>query len=366
MLIGVLGGGQLGRMLALAGVPLGLRFRFLDPSPYAPAGHVGELVVGDFDDPAAMDRFAKGLDAATFEFENVPVAAGRVLAQRTGVFPPVLALETGQDRISEKTLFQRVGIEVPAYRACASQAEVDAAARDLGLPLVAKTRRMGYDGRGQMVLRDSGRVPGCFASLGGAPLIVERLVRFDREVSLVACRAKDGAFAAYPLVENVHQGGILRASTVPAPDSSGVHAAAITHARAVADALGYVGVFAIEFFEFEGRLLANEMAPRVHNSGHWTIECAATSQFENHCRAVAGLPLGDTRFLYPGCVMVNLIGAVPDAADVLRIPGAHLHLYGKEPRPGRKVGHITITLEDANKPSDALDRVLALPGARKP
>lgn len=365
MLIGILGGGQLGRMLALAGVPLGLRFRFLDPSPYAPAGHVGELVVGDFTDPDALARFGKDLDAVTYEFENVPVATARVLAQRTRVYPPVIALETGQDRISEKTLFQKVGIEVPPFRSCASQADVDAAVRDLGLPLVAKTRRMGYDGKGQMVLREAPAAAGCFAALGGTPLIVERLVPFDREVSIIACRAQDGAFVAYPLVQNVHQGGILRTTTVPAPGApAALQAAAERHARAVADALGYVGAFAIEFFEHQGRLLANEMAPRVHNSGHWTIECAAVSQFENHCRAVAGLPLGETRALYPQCMMVNLIGAIPDAAQVLRIPGAHLHLYGKEPRPGRKVGHITVTIADPATPFYAMDRVLSLPGAR--
>jgi 5-(carboxyamino)imidazole ribonucleotide synthase len=360
VLIGVLGGGQLGRMLALAGVPLGLRFRFLDPSPYAPAGHVGELVVGDFADGEALARFTKGLDAATFEFENVPAEAVRRVAERVRVCPGVEALETGQDRLAEKTLFRKAGLTVHDFEAVASEAELAKAVQRLGLPLMAKTRRMGYDGKGQAVLRSGEDAAGCWERLGGVPLLVERLVSFERELSVVACRGADGQFAAYPLVENVHEGGILRLSRAPAASvGGGLEANAIAHARNLTEALRYVGVLAVEFFQVGADLYANEMAPRVHNSGHWTIDGAATSQFENHCRAVAGLPLGDCRAIGHS-VMVNLIGHVPAAGDVLRVPGAHLHLYGKEPRPGRKVGHVTVTCESAAEAEAGAAKIAAL------
>lgn len=347
MLVGVLGGGQLGRMLALAGLPLGLRFRFLDPSPEAPAREVGELVVGGFDDPGALDRFCAGLDVATFEFENVPLAAAERVAARVAMHPSPAALATGQDRLSEKTLFREVGVGVHDFAAAASDADVREIAATMGLPLIAKTRRMGYDGKGQKVLREQRDVDACWSALGGVPLLVERLVPFEREVSIVACRGAGGEFAAYPLTQNTHVRGILRESVAPAPDSAGrLTDVAAGHARRIMERLGYVGVLAIEFFVSGGELLANEMAPRVHNSGHWTIDGCACSQFENHCRAIAGLPLGPTAARAP-CVMVNLIGHVPAATEVLTVPGAHLHLYGKSPRPGRKVGHVTLVGPEA-------------------
>jgi len=346
MLIGILGAGQLGRMLALAGLPIGLRFRFLDPAEDAVAAHVGELIVGDFDDPAALARFARGLSVCTFEFENVPAAALRAVAAHCPVWPPVEALETGQDRLAEKTLFQRLGLSVHPFAPASTRDEFAAALRTVGLPAVAKTRRMGYDGKGQAVIRTPADADAAWEALGAVPLLVEALVPFDRELSVIGVRARSGEHRAYPLVENVHDRGILRLSRAPADVTPALQAAATAHSKAVMDALGYVGVLTIEFFDAAGTLLANEMAPRVHNSGHWTIEAARTSQFENHLRALADLPLGDTTPRGPSA-MVNLIGACPPLSDLLRVPGAHPHLYGKGPREGRKVGHVTITGDSA-------------------
>ena len=355
MIVGVLGGGQLGRMLALAGYPLGLRFRFLDRAADATSGQVGELVVGDYEDAAVLDRFAAGLTVATYEFENVPVVAARRLAERVPVFPAARALEVAQDRLAEKTLFGELGIPVAPFARVDTRADLEAAAGRLGLPAVLKTRRFGYDGKGQAVLREPGDVEAAWAHLGGVPLLLEGFVPFERELSVLAARGRDGQTAFYPLVENHHRDGILRKSLAPAPGlTPDLTAQAEAHAARVLDALGYAGVLAIELFQEGGRLLANELAPRVHNSGHWTIEGAETSQFENHLRAVLGLPLGSTA---PRGVsaMLNLIGATPDPAAVLAVPGAHVHLYGKAPAPGRKLGHLTLR---ADEPGD-LRRLLA-------
>ncbi len=355
MRVGVLGGGQLGWMLARAGDPLGIRCRFLDPSPDAPAGRAGELVVGAYDDPAALHRFADGLELATYEFENVPVATAQRLAERLIVLPPARALEVAQDRQTEKRFFESVGIPVPPWRPVASLAELGRAVAELGCPAVLKTRRLGYDGKGQEVIREPAEVERAWARLGGVPLVLEAFVRFDRELSVLAVRGRDGVTACYPLVENLHAGGILRRSLAPAPGvSSMLQAQAESHARRVLDALAYVGVVVIELFQAGDRLLANEMAPRVHNSGHWTIEGAETSQFENHLRAVVGFPLGST-VARGVSAMLNLIGALPSRDAVLAVPGAHLHLYGKAPRPGRKLGHVTLRADDAAE----LDRLRA-------
>ncbi len=314
-IVGVIGGGQLGRMLALAGIPLGLSFRFLDPSADAPAAEVGELLVGEYDDPVLLDRLADGAAAVTYEFENVPVEAAR----RIGAIPGAAALEASQDRLVEKELFRRLGIPTPKL-----DDEVEA------FPAILKTRRLGYDGKGQRLVETRPRtVPGH---------VLEERVPFDRELSLLAVRGADGDTRFYPLVENVHQDGILRTSRAPAP--SAPQAEAEEYGTKLLDELGYVGVLALELFDVGGRLLANEFAPRVHNTGHWTIEGAATSQFENHLRAVLGWPLGST--VSRASTMFNLVGRVPSAAAVLAVPGAHLHLYGKEPRAGRKLGHITL------------------------
>lgn len=372
MKIGVLGGGQLGRMLALAGYPLGLTFRFLDPAPDAPAGQVAELITGRFDDASTLDRFARGLDAVTFEFENVPVGAVRFLESlgggRSRVFPSSGALEVAQDRLAEKTLFSKLGIPTPSYEPVSNPEQLLAAVARIGLPAVLKTRRMGYDGKGQLLLQRPEDLAGACESLqnggaytqvgagggagGGAgvppaaevgrpDLILEEFIPFDREVSIIAVRSASAEEAFYPLIQNIHRDGILRISRAPAHGLADLQAQARRHAAAIVESLGYVGVLAIEFFERNGILLGNEIAPRVHNSGHWTIEGARTSQFENHLRAILGWPLGETRAIGHSA-MVNLIGTIPEPARVLAVRGAHPHLYGKQPHKGRKLGHITI------------------------
>jgi len=340
--IGILGGGQLGYMLALAGYPLGLRFRFLDPSPEAPVGRIAPRVTGDFSDRAALEKFAHGLEVVTYEFENVPVDAVHFLAKKVSVFPPPGALETAQDRLREKQLFEKLGIPTTEFASVPAPSDLEAALKKVGLPAVLKTRRMGYDGKGQWILKTQEDVRIAKEGLPRLPFIAERFVPFTREISVLAARGKGGETAFYPLVENHHRKGILRLSLAPAPSvSPQIQRAAEEAARMVLESLNYVGVLAIEFFEHDGELLANEMAPRVHNSGHWTIEGAVTSQFENHLRAINGFPLGSTTAI-GSSAMINLIGEVPQPAKVLAIPSAHLHLYGKEPREGRKLGHVTL------------------------
>ena len=376
MTIGILGGGQLGYMLALAGYPLGLHFRFLDPSPEAPVGRIATRITAQFTDRPALKKFAAGLELVTYEFENVPVEAARFLAELVPVLPPPAALEAAQDRLNEKQLFQKLGIATTEFAAVANRDGLDVAVSQIGLPAVLKTCRMGYDGKGQWILRSQEDVLGAKNALAApntaarkhsgtegahqnAPFLLERLVPFTRELSILAVRGRTGETAVYPLVENHHRGGILRLSLAPAPQlDRALQDAAEDAARRVCDALQYVGVLAIEFFEHQGRLLANEMAPRVHNSGHWTIEGAITSQFENHLRAVVGLPLGSTSAL--GCsAMLNLIGDVPDPVEVLTVRDAHLHLYGKSARAGRKLGHVTLR---ASSPEQLASRLGELPG----
>lgn len=350
MTIGILGGGQLGYMLALAGYPLGLHFRFLDPSPEAPVGRIAQRITADFQDRAALERFASGLEAVTYEFENVPVDTARFLAERVPVFPPPAALEQAQDRVREKHLFQKLGISATEFAPIAKSDELDSAIKKIGLPAILKTCRMGYDGKGQWILRTKEDValakaeltPAHFAAHKEASLILERFVPFARELSILAVRSRSGETAFYPLIENHHRSGILRLSLAPAPRlSPALQQAAEVAARSILEHLEYVGVLCIEFFEVDGRLLANEMAPRVHNSGHWTIEGSVTSQFENHLRAILHLPLGSTT-THGACAMLNLIGDIPESQEVLAVPEAHLHLYGKEPRSGRKLGHLTL------------------------
>ncbi len=316
-LVACIGGGQLGRMLALAGIPLGLRFRFLDPSASAPAAEVGELVVGAYDDPAALARLADGADVVTYEFENVPVEAARSV----GALPPSRALELGQDRLTEKLLFVRLEIPTATFGSLG----------DTGLPALVKSRRLGYDGKGQRLARVD-------APLGEHEL-AEELVAFERELSIVAVRGRDGDTRFWPLAENEHRDGILRVTRAPAVGAPAAEAEEL--ATRLLDDLGYVGVIALELFDVGGGLLANEFAPRVHNTAHWTIDGAETGQFENHLRAILGLPLGSTAARAPS-VMVNLVGGVPAVEALLALPGAHVHLYGKEPRPGRKLGHVTL------------------------
>lgn len=349
-------------MLALAGIPLGFRFRFLEPTASPPALDVGEVVRGDFDDPVALDEFAKGLSLVTYEFENVPAVAAERLSASLAVFPPPPALALTQDRLAEKEGFRRLGIPTAPFFAVSSLDDLKRGVAELGLPAVLKTRRFGYDGKGQVVLRSPGEIEGAWAAMGGnSALILEGYIRFRRELSILSVRSSTGEVAYYPLTENVHGEGILRRSRSPLPDiPETLEEEARRFARLVLDSVGYVGVLAIELFETEdGRLLANEMAPRVHNSGHWTQNGAVTSQFENHIRAISGLPLGDTGPT-GWAAMVNLLGRWPEPADVLRLSGAYLHLYGKEPRPLRKVGHINVRGATAEELEERLRAVESL------
>lgn len=348
--VGILGGGQLARMMALAGAPLGLRFLLLDNVADACAGQFAPMLVGDYRDERILGEFAAKVDVATFDFENVPAESAHWLSARIPVFPNPDALAVSQDRLAEKTLFRRLGIGVPDFHDVASRDDLDAAIERLGTPCILKTRRLGYDGKGQFRIRSREDADAAWRALGmqaiTVGLILEAFVAFEREISVVAVRGRDGEFRHWDLTENWHEQGVLSASLAPATDTAAFAAEAIACARKVAEALDYVGVFALELFLQDGRLLANEMAPRVHNSGHWTIEGAETSQFQNHLRAVLGLPLGSTRSIGVSC-MLNWIGSMPDATPVLNEAGGHWHDYGKSPRAGRKVGHATVR-EDGN------------------
>lgn len=357
MNVGILGGGQLGRMLALAGYPLGLTFRFLDTPISAPVKPLARYVVGGYEDERLLDWFARDLDVVTYEFENVPVSSAQLMEPRVPVFPPPNALETAQDRLSEKTCFQSLGIPTPPFAAVENADDLYRAIDNIGLPAVLKTRRFGYDGKGQMVLRDAVDFKDASHTMLGPPLILEGFIPFEREVSLLAVRGRTGETAFYPLVENQHREGILRLSLAPAPDlTDSMQQTAQDYAVLLLNTLNYVGVLAIEFFVRDGQLIANEMAPRVHNSGHWTIEGAETSQFENHLRAVCGLPLGSCE-PRGASAMLNIIGMLPDTKAVLAIPGAHLHLYGKTERAGRKLGHITLCAKTFDALEPRLDEL---------
>ncbi len=349
MTIGILGGGQLGYMLALAGYPLGLHFRFLDPSPEAPVGRIAHRVTAEFTDEQALEKFAHGLQVVTYEFENVPVQAARFLAERVPVYPAAAALEEAQDRRREKRLFRRLGIPTTDFAEIATPADLDSAVKQVSLPAVLKTCSLGYDGKGQWLLRTAEDLQKARPELPSVPLILEKFVAFTRELSILAVRSRTGDTSFYPLVENHHRGGILRLSLAPAPHLPlALQQAAEQAARKILESLDYSGVICLELFEVNGKLLANEIAPRVHNSGHWSIEGAATSQFENHLRAILGMPLGSTATV-GFSAMLNLIGELPDAEEVLRVSNTHLHLYGKSPRPGRKLGHVTVRADNFEK-----------------
>ena len=358
--VGILGGGQLARMMALAGAPLGLRFLVMDTAPDACAGQFAPLLVGDYRDESALAEFASKVDVATFDFENVPAESAEWLASRVPVFPNPRALAVAQDRLVEKSLFRELGIPVGAFADVGSLDALRSEVDRLGGACILKTRRLGYDGKGQFRIKSPADVDAAWQALGAQAgtvgLIVEAFIPFERELSVVAVRGRDGEFRTWPLTENWHVDGVLSASLAPAQVDAVLVEAAYAHARRLAESLDYVGVFALELFYRDGELLANEMAPRVHNSGHWTIEGAETSQFQNHLRAVLGLPLGETRTLGHAC-MLNWIGEMPDAASVLQEAGGHWHDYGKEPRAGRKVGHATLRADDAAALAHALARV---------
>ncbi|WP_160011254.1 5-(carboxyamino)imidazole ribonucleotide synthase [Rhizobium sp. 18055] len=343
--IGIIGGGQLGRMLAMAAARLNYRTIILEPQLDCPAAQVANSqIVAAYDDPTALERLAAECDVVTYEFENVPVSAAEALALTVPVYPPPKALEAAQDRLVEKRFINECGIPTAKFHTVDSQADLDAALKDFGGQGVLKTRRLGYDGKGQKVFRSSAdSADGAYAELGSVPLILESFVAFEREISIIAARGTDGSIACYDPAENVHRDGILHTSTVPATISDATATAARKAAEQILSTLGYVGVIGIEFFALaDGSLIANEMAPRVHNSGHWTEAACVISQFEQHIRAVAGLPLGNAD-RHSDCVMQNLIGD-----DILALPdwfkrrNTLVHLYGKtESRPGRKMGHVT-------------------------
>ncbi|MEC7120085.1 MAG: 5-(carboxyamino)imidazole ribonucleotide synthase [Pseudomonadota bacterium] len=350
--IGVFGGGQLGRMMAQAALPLGLRCTFLEDAPDCPSSVLGQVY-----SRAQLTEFAQSADVFTLEFENTLLSDADQLLQTQTLYPPRQALATAQHRLLEKALFDQLQIPVAAYRRIDHEADLQAAVAQLGLPLVLKTATGGYDGKGQFVLRDATQLGKAWASLGQTvPLIAEAFVSFEREVSIIAVRGQDGTVKTYPLAENHHHHGILSHSIVPAPDSTDLLPTAQDYITRLLNHLQYVGVLTLELFVTEQGLLANEMAPRVHNSGHWSIEGAVCSQFENHVRAVAGLPLGSTEIVMPS-VLVNIIGQNPDIAEVLALDGIHLHLYGKSERAGRKLGHITVMPNDSNQITGLLQQL---------
>jgi 5-(carboxyamino)imidazole ribonucleotide synthase len=347
MTVGIVGAGQLGRMMALAGYPLGLDFLFLDPAAAPPAAQLAPVLKNAFTDDAALAELAAGCEVVTIDWENVSVAALRKLRRQTRISPPPAAIATAQDRVSEKRLFEKLGIATTRWRAVGTRRQLDSAVREIGLPGVLKTRRMGYDGKGQCVLRTPADLERAWTDLGQVPLLYEELVPFDLEVSVIGVRGRRGEVQVYPLNHNLHSGGILRLTRAPF-GTGRLNRLARRHVQTVMEHFRYVGVLTIEFFVRRGRLIANEMAPRVHNSGHWTIEGAVTSQFENHLRAITGLPLGDSR-ARGFSAMINLIGTMPARSALLRHAGVHLHDYAKEPRPGRKLGHLTLVEDSAGR-----------------
>jgi 5-(carboxyamino)imidazole ribonucleotide synthase len=354
--VGIVGAGQLGRMMALAGYPLGIRCSFLDKSTDAPAAQVAPILTGGLEDPVLLQEFASRSDVLTFDWENISGKALAPLEALTTVRPPRAALEVSQDRLHEKALFKRLKIPVAEHAAVDSRQDLDAAARKFGIPGVLKTRRLGYDGKGQAVIRRPEDLDGAWAAIGARGLIYEKFQNFSREISLVAARSPAGDIVYYPLSANTHGGGILRYGLAPYANRALERSAKI-YMKRVLSALEYTGVLAIEFFVVKGRLVANEMAPRVHNSGHWTIEGCVTSQFENHLRAICGMPLGSTRPL-GHTAMVNFLGEMPDRERLLAIEGLAFHDYGKEPRPGRKLGHCTVLRPTSADRDRALAEVL--------
>jgi 5-(carboxyamino)imidazole ribonucleotide synthase len=356
--IGVLGGGQLGRMLGLAGLSLGARFVFLDPDPNAPAGEVGELITAPYD-VASLGALAERCDVVTWEFENVPDAAARWLADRVRVAPPPMALERTQDRLVEKSYVRSQGLPTALHARVGAVDDLHEALALTGIPAILKTRRLGYDGRGQARIERIDEGPDAWDAIGRQPAIVEGVVPFTHEWAVLAVRAADGEVRTWTLTRTVHVDGILvEAVADPLLVPVTLAEQAVHVARAVLGGLNYVGVAGIECFEVDGRLLVNEVAPRVHNSGHWTIEGSETSQFENHLRAVLDLPLGGTGARGVSHLL-NVIGELPDPAEILAVPGAHLHLYAKQARPGRKLGHVTVRADDASTVAAAVPSVRA-------
>ncbi|MEX1197990.1 MAG: 5-(carboxyamino)imidazole ribonucleotide synthase [Pseudohongiellaceae bacterium] len=357
MKIGIIGGGQLGRMLALSGTPLGIQFVFLDPAPDACAAALGEHIRADYTDDDHLRQLADEVDLVTFEFESVPAETVAFLSRFVPVYPSADALGITRDRLQEKDLFTRLDIPVASYTNIESQQDLDDALPRIGLPALLKTRTLGYDGKGQKLIRQSEDATDAFEQLGARPCILEQFIPFNGEVSLIAVRSREGEVRSYPLVHNTHRNGILRLSVVS--EDHPLQALAEDYAGRVLSALDYTGVLTFEFFEHEGGLIANEVAPRVHNSGHWTIEGAECSQFENHLRAVTGLPLGDTSPVGYSA-MVNFIGSVPEPALITGARWTHLHHYNKAFKTGRKVGHATLRCPDRESLANHLPAIQSL------
>jgi len=367
--IGVIGGGQLGQMIGLAGVGLGHRFTFLDPAHEPPAAPVGRHIQAEMDDAEALEQLAVECDLVTLEFENVPLASARAVAERNCLMPGPQALAVARDRLEEKQFFEGLGLEVAPWVQVDGVNDIVQGVRHLGGASILKTRQLGYDGKGQVRLADPahaaheggpgnpGEAASAWEAIAGVPAVLEKMVDFEREVSIVAARSRGGEIRFYPLATNVHRAGILWRTEIAPGDPLQDQAEAA--ARLVLEKLDYVGVLAIEFFVRDGHLLINEMAPRVHNSGHWTLGGARTSQFENHVRAILGWPLGDTAPMGVAA-MFNLVGRMPDPEAVLSVPGTSWHDYGKSPRPGRKLGHVTVTAPDPATLESRIERLEAL------
>ncbi len=346
--IGILGGGQLAQMLALDGYPLGFRFVFFDPTADACAGLVGELMVADYDNEIALEEFAKKCDYVTYDFENIPVSTAEFVAKRSQIFPHPKVLEIAQDRLTEKLLFQGLDIPVGEFYAVESYSELVFAAKSIENDGFLKTRRLGYDGKGQYRITQQTDLKELWKRIDGGSFILEKGIDFQREISVIVTRNSQGECYFYPMCENKHKNGILTTTLVPAKVSKASEKA-YAYAKEIANKLSYVGVLVVEMFETQQGLLINEIAPRVHNSGHWSIEGAVTSQFENHLRAGLELEIGDTSMSQGFSAMVNWIGEIPNVALHTKEKGIHWHIYGKEDRPGRKVGHSTVVADNAQE-----------------
>lgn len=357
MKVGILGGGQLARMLMLAGYPLGLDFIVLEPNAEPNATYLCEHLHGAYDDPNLLELLAKKADVVTYEFENIPFVVADYLANHTKIYPAVNALQNAQDRLIEKNFLRQLEIPIADFMPVDSLEALTTAMNSVSYPAILKSRRMGYDGKGQVLLKSSKDLTSAWQKMRDTPSIVEAFVPFQREVSIIAARRADGCCVFYPLSANTHNNGILHIAESCIADPLQKQAECLV--TRLLNALDYVGVIALELFDVDGELLANEYAPRVHNSGHWTIEGAQTSQFENHLRAILNLPLGST-VIHGHAGMVNFIGNHPAPEQVMAIAGTHLHLYAKSPRKGRKVGHATIQTDQRKQYVTSLQQLLVL------
>lgn len=347
MKIGILGGGQLARMMILDGLRLNLQFRIFDAHPHSSTEGLGEFVQGDLLDEAALSAFSEGLDVISCESENIPGETLRILSKYCPCYPGPEALSIAQDRLHEKEMLQSKGIQTTKFAAIESLDDLYSAGEQFSYPLLLKQRQLGYDGKGQKLIQDKDGAKNAWQELSGAALIAEQFVNFDRELSVIGVFSRTGEQAIYPLVQNEHQAGILRKSTAPAPNTANVEEQAHSIIKSIASAYDYVGVLVVELFQVGDLLMVNEIAPRVHNSGHWTIEGADTSQFENHLRAIAGLPLGSCKARGIS-TMLNILSSSSSLESYLDDSEVNVHLYNKEAREGRKLGHITKCQSNAN------------------